>query len=222
MSILSSTRQKLNETVNQAAHSPEYLARLVVVYTTLVILLLPDLIAMALLLVDVFAPTLPGDPVSILFKGMVLFFVYALGTWIISVATAGHPEMDYILVLIGLILVVMGGVVIGRMSNSCVPDLACGSAKFTLGLVLSAGLTGLGYLMPLSARRRTAWYAVVYLAVSVWTAELWLYKAFTASGITPSIGALQGIILLIYAMGWVIVFMRMPGARPQPGVLDRR
>lgn len=225
MSLTSLTRQKIHQTLDRASHSPEYLARLAIVYSTLVALVLPDLLALSLMILEIFEP---GDggvlPINLLFKGAVLLFVFAFGTIIINVVTRDDPGLRAVLVLIGLILIAQGGVLLGYMANRCIPDLACNPTRFTVGLVIATGVTWLGYLIPLAARRYTPWLGIIYLAVGVWISELWLVKAFSSPGIEPSGGAMQGLILLGAAILWVVVFARMPNREEpeRPGINLRR
>lgn len=203
------------------AAQPEMFVRLMMIISTTIMLLFPVMYNLVMLLSDVFDPKLDIKFGSLLFEGTVLMVVFTFAMMIITAATYGQRDLQVVMVLIALCLVIIGGGVLGRMANSCIPDRDCNTNKFVAGLVFVTMITGIGYIIPRFTRQAAGrLLGIVYLAVSVWSSELWLMVSAVNKGIEPTGGAIRALFLLIYAIIWVGIFFAMPipeeAPPPQP------
>lgn len=190
----------------------EILLRIVVIYFTLVFLIVPDFVAVYLLMDDVFVSQRLKTLEPALFEGVVLGVVFLFAMGIIYAMSAGNRRLQYVVVGVAFALVLFSGSFLGQVSNRCIPD-GCEPKLYYLSLAVISLIAFASYILPALIRFRVPAFGVVFMAVAVWQSDIWLLISMERSGIAPTADNIRGVVLLIFTMFWVAVFATMAGRK---------
>ena len=189
------------------ADSPDLLARLLIVVTVYVLLMIPTIIVLLQWIDGVFNSTGTIDIPGYLFEALVIGVVFLFGVSLLYVVVYDRPELHIAIRLISFVMVVLGAMILGEMSNKCILDLECSWWKYFAGLGIVTAVNLAGYLLPRKLNRSVALYSIAFLAIAFTQSDLWLYNAYRYEGIPPTWGAIRALFLLVYSVIWVAIFL---------------
>lgn len=193
----------------------DVLMRCVVIYFTLVFLIVPDFVAVYLLMDDVFVSQRLKSLENALFEGVVLGVVFLFAVGILYAMSAGHRRLQYVVVGVAFCLVLFSGSFLGQVSNRCIPD-GCDPKLYYLSLGVISIITFTAYLLPALIRFPVPLFGLVFVAVAVWQSDVWLLISMERVGIAPSGDNIRGVLLLFFALFWVGLFATMAAPKKEP------
>lgn len=188
-----------------SALSQETRMRILAIYFTLVLLILPDFLGVYLMMDDVFIAQTLTSWENALFEGVVLAAVFTFGMGIIYGMSAGNRQLQNVVVGIAFALVLFSVSFLAMVSNRCIPT-GCSSTKYYISLAVISIITFTAYLLPTLINIRVPLFGLVYVAVAVWQSDLWLFISIREVGIEPTNDHIRGLALLFFSIFWILVF----------------
>lgn len=173
----------------------------------LFVLIIPDLVVGIGWAVDLLGGKKFDIP-SMLFEVMVIGLVFAFGLGLLFYLKSREPSLVYMLLMISYVLTILATSMFGVVTNKCLPDLECDSFKYIYSMALVTGLALASYVLlrVLNMNRASPLFVITYLAICIWEAMILIWQAGRSVGIKPSLDALQGVILFIYSIIWLVIF----------------
>lgn len=195
--------------------SPDLLARLLIVITVYVLIMIPAIYVLWQWIDGVFNSTGPIDIAGYLFEALVIAVVFMFGVAVLYAVVYSRPELHIAVSFISFVLVFLGAMILGEMSNKCILDLDCSLWKYIAGLLIVTAVNLAAYLLPrkLNPTKAYIFAFIAFLALAFTQSDLWLFNAYRYDGIPLTWGAVRALFLLFYSVIWVGLFVS--GARKE-------